>query len=584
MRTALAEAWAAHPRADARAATSELRTRLLARPPYEEAAFLLDLADAHGLQPLRAGEVARWTAGDRPVRHAALRYLSGVPHGRALLDAVPPRTGDVYENLLWAAAWYRQDPSAPQAAAFRDAVRRLPAAPPGGPVVAQSMLLGSLGEPGVGMSGGMSVLLSALGDALTATGRIARVLTLVTADRAELRDRASGLVSSLGAEHWQVGIPVDGDGPPDPAAMAEHRSAVSWWAARLLALPGATPRIVHVRFADDGSLAVADAARRCGARLAFTVTPDPHRTMAERHAGLPLHAETGAARALRADLHRVFVADRLVARAGLLVAIPSRPGTGDLDTHFPQLSRLTEARRIEVPEGIPPFVPRPGEAGLADAMTARLFGGGGRPDGLDPEDRDLRLLLCVGRLHPVKQQDRLVEAWLDTGLYRSTTLLLVGGSPGRATAVEAGVRDAIAELLAGQPLGRRRIALWPALPNRQVRILERALADRRAGSAVYVCPSAKEEFGLAVLEAMDAGLAAAGPERGGVSHYIRAGVNGFLLDTGSGTALGAGLLAVCATPRSELDALAARARRTVRRGYSVEAMAESLALAYTAVP
>ncbi|MFD0526588.1 glycosyltransferase family 4 protein [Kitasatospora arboriphila] len=391
-------------------------------------------------------------------------------------------------------------------------------------------------------------------------------------------------MSPLGPEHWQVGIPVDGDGSPDPAAMAEHRPAVSWWAACLLALPGARPRIVHVRFADDGSLAVADAARRCGARPAFTVTPDPHRTMAERHAGLPLHAETETARALRADLHRVFVADRLVARAGLLVTIPSRPGTGDLDTHFPQLSPATESRRVEVPEGIPPFVPRPGDAGLADAMTTRLFSGGGRPDGLDPEDRGLRLMLCVGRLHPVKQQDRLVEAWLDTGLYRSTTLLLVGGSPGRATAVEAGVRDAIAKLLAGQPLGRRRIALWPALPNRQVRILERALAEGRAGSAVYVCPSAKEEFGLAVLEAMDAGLAAAGPERGGVPHYIRDGVNGFLLDTGSGTALGAGLLSVCATPQTELDALAARAMRTVRRSYSVEAMAESLARAYTAVP
>ncbi|MEV6210433.1 glycosyltransferase family 4 protein [Kitasatospora sp. NPDC051914] len=560
-----------------------MRTRLLALPPYEEAAFLLDLAEAHGLQPLRAGEVARWTAGDRRVRHAALRYLSGVPRGAAVLAAVPPRNGDVYEDLLWSASWHRRDPSAPQAAAFRDAVRRLPTAPSGGPVVAQSMLLGGLDEPGVGMSGGMSVLLSALGDALAATGRISRVLTLVAVGRPVLRDRSAGLVSPLGTGHWQVGIPVDGDGPPDPAAMAAHRPAVSWWAARLLALPGARPRIVHVRFADDGSLAVADAARRCGARPVFTVTPDPHRTMAERHAGLPVRAETEAARALRADLHRVFVADRLVARAGLLVTIPARAGTGDLATHFPQLSGGTQVRRVEVPEGIPPFVPRPGDTELADAMTARLFAGGGRPDGLDPEDRDLRLLLCVGRLHPVKQQDRLVEAWLDTGLYRSTTLLLVGGSPGRATAVEAGVRAAVAKLLAGQPLGRRRVALWPALPNRQVRVLERALADGRVGSAVYVCPSAKEEFGLAVLEAMDAGLAAAGPERGGVPHYIRHGVNGFLLDTGSSAALGAGLLSVCATPQPELDAVAARARRTVGRGYSVDAMAGVLARAYTEV-
>ncbi|MEV7179019.1 hypothetical protein [Kitasatospora sp. NPDC093679] len=313
------------------------------------------------------------------------------------------------------------------------------------------------------------------------------------------------------------------------------------------------------------------------------MTPDPHRTTAERHAGLPLHAEDAAARPIRTHLHRVFVADRLVARAGLLVTVPARAGADDLAAHFPQLSPTAGAGRAEVPEGLPPFVPRPGDSAVADATMARLFAGGGLPDGLDPEDRDLRLLLYVGHLHPVKQQDRLVEAWLDTGPHRSTTLLLVGGSPNSPTAVEAGVRAAIAKLLDGQPLVRRRTALWPALPNRRVRILERALAERQAGSAVYVC---ERQGGVRPGRAGGHGRRSrrgrAGTRRGPALHPGRRQrvPAGHRLGYGPG----AGLVPVCATPRAELDAMAARARRTVRRGYSVDAMAGALARAYTAAP
>jgi D-inositol-3-phosphate glycosyltransferase len=421
------------------------------------------------------------------------------------------------------------------------------------------------------------VLLTALGEALTTHVRAARVLTLTAGRTTE--GRHAEPVDRSGAAHLLVRLPVDSPEALDPQNAATHHPALAWWTARVFELPGARPDITHVRFADDASLAVARATRRVGAKLAFTVTPDPHRTMDERHAGLPPEQTTGASRTLRLDMHRIFVADRLVDRADLLVAMPGRHGTRELLEHFPQL----ETRSVHLqPEGIAPFRPAPDDAAAGHRMLARLFRGGDGTDSLDATDRRLPLLLCVGRLHPVKQQEQLVRAWLLAGLHHRTTLLLVGGSPTDPTGTEAAVRTRVTDLLAADPVARRRAALWPALPNRRVRLLERALARGGAGSALYVCPSAKEEFGLAVLEAMEAGLPVAAPRRGGASHYLRDGVNGRLLATESADLLAEGLRSFVLTPAPELAAMAAAGSATVRERFGIDSMAVSLADAYRA--
>ncbi|WP_329493120.1 glycosyltransferase family 4 protein [Kitasatospora herbaricolor] len=574
-RTALAEAWERSTGPDhGLSATVEIRRRLLAAPGPAETAFLLDTADANGLRPLSAREAARLRPAGRPYAHALWRYLSGVPGGELALPGPGPDR-DAYEQLLIAACWDRARPGSPAGRRFRAAYQALDQPFRGTLVVAQSMLLGRLEEPGTGLSGGMSVLLTGLGEALTDRAGVARVLTLTTARPADAE--RGELVGRLGPAHRLVRLPVDQPGTLDPGNAAAHQEALAWWTARIFQLPGARPHIVHVRFADDASLAVARAARRHGAKLAFTVTPDPHRTMDERYAGLPPEQAGDAGRALRLDLHRIFVADRLVARADLLVAMPGRRGMAELREHFPEL----EGRAVHTqPEGIAPFRPAADDGAVAGEMLARLFGGGGAPDGLDAADRGLPLLLCVGRLHPVKQQEQLVRAWMLAGLHRRTTLLLVGGSPGDATAVEATVRGRVTELLATDPVASRRAALWPALSNRHVRVLERALAQGRPGSALYVCPSAKEEFGLAVLEAMEAGLPVAAPRRGGASHYLRDGANGRLLATESLQGLADGLRSLVGTPAAELAAMATAGAATVRERFGIDAMAASLADAY----
>ncbi|MEU8677733.1 hypothetical protein [Streptomyces sp. NPDC048560] len=124
---------------------------------------------------------------------------------------------------------------------------------------------------------------------------------------------------------------------------------------------------MHARYADDGSLAMAEAAHRLGAQLVFTVTADPHRTLTRRHVAGP-GRRTQISAALRHDLHRVFLADRMVARADGVVAIPGRGGSVDeLVTHFPQLAQGHRGRPLPAPpEGITPYR---SASGLIDTPT-----------------------------------------------------------------------------------------------------------------------------------------------------------------------------------------------------------------------
>ncbi|MDS0134561.1 MULTISPECIES: glycosyltransferase [unclassified Amycolatopsis] len=525
--------------------------------------LLLDLAERHDVGGIPAGAVVEGAEHDRALRHAGWRYLSR--HSGAITRE---RDEDPYERAL--AAVCRATPAdAP--------LWTVPPARREGLVVAQSMLLGSFDQPGAGASGGLTVLLRHLGTALPQHDGIARVVTLTPAGHDDLAGRPA-LAEADGDGHVVLRIPVDAPTAPAQPELSRHRAALTFLARRLLRLSGCHPDVVHVRYADDGSLAIADAATALGARTVFTLTADPHRSLAERHR--PASAESPAS--ARFDLHRVYAADRLVARADTLLGLPGRP-PGELPAYFPALRGRPEPESLA--EGIPVLPQVAAEDPRQQQLADSLFAPDDRLPRLGPDARGLPIVLSVGRLHPVKQQDLLVEAWLTRGLHRRTALVLVGGDPARPTEDETRVLERILALHRAYPRAAGRLAVLAALGNDDVRLLEHGLTRLLPAPSphLYACPSRKEEFGIAVLEAMEAGLLVLGPRRGGLRHYIDHGHNGLLADTSGLDAFGDDLSAfvrAAADDPARARAAAAAGRDTVRRRFGITQVAARFADVY----
>ncbi|USX53756.1 glycosyltransferase family 4 protein [Lentzea sp. HUAS12] len=517
--------------------TEELRGALLSTQDRELTVSLLDIATVHRLTPLSAEEARAAATGP-----ALWRYL------HALGEPVDDTPRSPYEKLMLDL--------------LHDDIA-LPVAPPAtGPAIAQAMLIGGTARPGEGASGGLSVFLSSLADALVRRHDIGRVITVVLAHE----PTTVTVRKDPELDHWTVHVPVDSPVAVAQPDMARHRAGITWWLTELLPRCGLSPEVVHVRYSDDGSLAVADAARLLGAKLVFTVTPDPHRHLAERHLD-----DAEDLTAMRFDLHRVRAADHLVARADQVITIGGKQD--EVLAHFP---RLTPTTVTALEEGITPAPPP-----STRSLVRELFSPSASPR-LDATAEGLPVLLNVGRLHPMKQQPLLVRAWLEAGLHHRTALVIIGGSSTDRTPDEQAVLDELLELARSTPSARGRLAVLPAWSNGDIRRLQHELAASPPLSGaphIYACSSAKEEFGIAVLEAMEAGLPAVGPRRGGLRCYVDHGENGFLVDTSTARSLGEGLAHVVGLGAAAAP-IAAAGQRTVRRRFHIDAVAEPFAALY----
>ncbi|SFR03315.1 D-inositol-3-phosphate glycosyltransferase [Lentzea waywayandensis] len=519
------------------ATTAELRRAISSTQDEAVRTWLLDASWLHRLAPLDPDEARQVAKGP-----ALWRHLD------ALGEPVEADPRSPYEKLMLDL--------------LHDDISLPVASPVTGPTIAQSMLIGGTARPGEGASGGLTVFLSSLADALVTRQDIGRVVTVVLAPE----PTTVTVEQNSELDHWTVRVPVDSPVALAQPDMARHRAGITWWLRRLLARCGLSPDVVHVRYSDDGSLAVADAARLLGAKLVFTVTPDPHRHLAERYP-----EDTGDLTAMRFDLHRVRTADHLVERADQVITIGGRQD--EVLTHFP---RLTPAALVALEEGIAPAPPPTGRS-----LVRELFAPSALPR-LNVSAEGLPVLLNVGRLHPMKQQPLLVRAWLEAGLHHSTALVIIGGSSTDRTPDEQKVLDEVLALAGSEPSARGRLAVLPAWSNHDVRLLQHELAAAAPSSGaphVYACASAKEEFGIAVLEAMEAGLLAIGPLRGGLSCYVEHGHNGFLVDTSAARVLGEGLTQVVRLGAATAP-IAVAGQKTVRERFHIDAVAEPFAALY----
>jgi D-inositol-3-phosphate glycosyltransferase len=511
-------------------------------------ALLLDLA-AQNTLPLLADEkimefADQW-AKERVVLHALWRYLATRTLGgevQAYLSDCLRADLPVYDRLLVLELLRGQGLPltllggvvADRPHPLLEAYLTPHAIPIHGFAVAQSMLMGRFARPGEGNSGGLAVFLSNLGSTLANHKGVERMVTLTLADEVQLENQRS-LINEITPGHWVLSLPLPLLHEADQHDMMHHESTITWWARQLLIRYRLVPDVVHVRYADNGSLAIAHAAKQLGAKVVFTVTPDPHRTMAKRYMEAPLPA-IATHDALLFDLHKIFVADMLMREADGLVGIPGRADSEHLTRYFPQLTlhHNHRAKPLKViAEGVTVWE-APGdfiEAG--QAILQRLYAPHTALPRLNSAHCHRPVLLNVGRFSPVKQQDKLVMAWIESGAWRHFNLVLVGGNPTTPTAAEREILTAIQDLLIQYPDTAGRIALLPAMSNQEVRLLKAALVRLAPATLphIYLCSSVKEEFGIAILEAMDAGLLAVGPQRGGLNSYLQDGVNGFLINT-----------------------------------------------------
>jgi glycosyltransferase involved in cell wall biosynthesis len=223
---------------------------------------------------------------------------------------------------------------------------------------------------------------------------------------------------------------------------------------------------------------------------------------------------------------------------------------------------------------------RPGTPGPAlaelDALVAAL-----------PEHRrGLPLVMSVGRLHRVKGMATLVEAWAgDAELVARCNLLIVGGDLAHPSPDEREQVDLIDEVLARFPAAAGGLMMPGHRPNDVVAVwlaAARAGRDGAVGPAgVYVCSSLKEEFGLALLEALASGLVVVGPAAGGPATYVDEGVTGVLVDTRRPSEVARGIRAAfdLATAPGQAERVD-RAVERVRADFTVQAMADRLGAIY----
>ncbi|TFC16296.1 glycosyltransferase [Cryobacterium algoritolerans] len=474
-----------------------------------------------------------------------------------------------------------------------------------------------LSQVGAGDNGGIATLLVRLGDALVAgptpgedalmpdggdapgEQRVERVLTLSRGDFGGGLDCLSEVGSTL-AGHALATVPFLG-GPVASIDAWPRRIATQRGIRRILRAAG-TVDAIHLRMADVGTLAASTVARELDIPIVFTVAPDPHSVIHSLDAaGALTRANFGTIDEAEHFWFRVRLVQRLAADAAHTVLFP-RP---DLQRDMRELVgidiRQHPERHSVIAEGIDLAVI---ERSLADAAASVDAAG---PDRLSeagavaftelddllstlpPERRGLPLAITVGRLHRVKGMAALVDAWsTDPALSAACNLLIVGGDLRTPSADERAQLDRMNAAVPLAEAAGRGLLLAGHRSNDTVARWLAAVRSGRPGLAapngVYVCASVKEEFGIALLEAMATGLSVVAPHAGGPATYVEEAVTGFLVDTGNPAALAGGItdaLTIASGPFG--PEFAERARVMVARSFTIQAMASTLAAVYREV-
>jgi len=451
----------------------------------------------------------------------------------------------------------------------------------------------ALNSAGAGDNGGIATLLVRLGDALVAddSGGVARVITL---SRGSIVEAASDLVSLRGHEpgHVYGRIPLFTDPMPSAAAWP-LRITVRRGIRRLLRAAGGVD-MLHLRMADVGSLAAADVARELGIPVVFTVAPDPHGVIESLdRAGKLTRESFGDVDMVEHFWFRTRLVQRLASNASHTVLFP-RPRLDDDMRRLVGIDLMMHAERHSiVPEGvdlstIDNAVAEAAEAAAGGVASPALEELRSLIETLSPHRRSLPLVVSVGRLHRVKGMATLVEAWAHSELAERANLLIIGGDLASPSLDEQEQLHLIERILPTDAHADSGLLLAGHRPND---VTARWMAAARFGlpglngpRGIYACASIKEEFGIALLEAMACGLYVVAPAGGGPATYVEDGVTGRLTATWDVAALRSAVSAALTAAGDEPDdARADESRAMVRDRFTIQRMATTLNRVYQGV-
>jgi glycosyltransferase involved in cell wall biosynthesis len=429
-----------------------------------------------------------------------------------------------------------------------------------------------------------------LGDALLADdGPVRRVVTI---SRGRSGDDQGLETAHRPGHHY---LPVPFWGPPVSGAEAWPLRVATRRAMRRI-LAQAQVDVLHLRMADVGSWAAAEAARDLEVPVVVTLAPDPHASVAVREAdGVLTRRNVGRVDEVEHLVFRIRLLHDLQQQAAQLVVFP-RPA---LEANLRDLLGVDIARErarvTVVPEGIDP-VPLDRAARQVPAAARGEYASVWTLDALDDLDdllytlpaerQQLPLLVTVGRLHPVKGMATLVQAWSGHAeLAQRCNLVIVGGDLLQPSPDEREQLSRIDATVARSEGPRSGLLLAGHRPNATVASWLAAVRCGRPGlnvaGGIYVSASLKEEFGIAILEAMASGLVVVAPREGGPATYVEDGVTGILADTRSPEALASAVVVGLDLAAAHGAARrAAAAKRLVRDRFSIHTMATALAALY----
>ncbi len=441
-----------------------------------------------------------------------------------------------------------------------------------------------LSRSGAGDNGGIATLLVRLGNALVRDEAVADVLTI-----------SRGTTASVGADlvddedhagHRLAGIPL----PATATGIADSwsaRVAVERGLRRLVRHAGPL-NAFHCRMADVGSMAAHTVCGEMGIPLVFTLAPDPHATVHGLDVSGALRRDNfGDADEREHYWFRIRLVQQLGDDASEIVLFP-RP---DLRHDLLELVGVDIAeepsRYRVVPEGIDLEVSETARAAVAAGGDPAVADLEALIAALPPERHGLPLAISVGRLNRVKGTAGVVEAWAgDPDVRARCNLVIVGGDLDDPSPAEQEQIGLIAAVVDRDPAAADGLVLAGHRPND---VVARWLAATHLGTdpaggglvgprGVYVCGSLKEEFGIALLEALAAGLVVVAPADGGPPTFVEPGVTGVLIDTRSPREVATGIAA--ALDMAQRPDSADRARATVRDRFTIDTMAAALADVY----